>query len=196
MDSTITLKPGDILTNYIHIRQRYPFGHAGLVYDAGGTPMLAQVNRKGLQTVSVRNLAIGKLDDVPKKVRVFRPKRGVFPQGLDLDDQVKNFWTARYRPVLKVAGKARFGSESFGPEAQKQLAKYAARSNWKGKGVYCSEFVILCIQLACVQHCNGDIATAQQERYFIQKDANNTGPHKLAKYLMNNPNFDSLGPYA
>lgn len=89
------------------------------------------------------------------------------------------------------------GSTTFGNGAFERLAKYKQRLNsgeHQGvvKNVFCSEFVILCYQLALV-----DLAqkTSQSSSYFIELDAKHSYPKHLREYLRKNPTLWEEGAF-
>jgi hypothetical protein len=131
------------------------------------------------------------VEEFPQGQRVFRPH--TLPKNLSeaLSAIIPTFGNVEYRLQAKIAAKAGFGMEYFGAGARGRLAKYEGRPDWSGKGVYCSEFTILAYQLACRKILG--TGAAEQSPYFIAKDAANTGPHKLAKYLSKHPSFSEVG---
>jgi hypothetical protein len=72
-----------------------------------------------------------------------------------------------------------FASHKFDAGARQRLAKYTARASGSPKNVFCSEYVILCYQMAC-----GDLGLPQTAAHFPNRDAKYTTPWDLEAYLL------------
>jgi hypothetical protein len=69
-----------------------------------------------------------------------------------------------------------FHSSAFQADARARLARYKQRDGYLPTAVICSEFAILCYQLAINEGSPG----------FIHLDAKHTSPHRLEEYLAQN----------
>jgi hypothetical protein len=77
------------------------------------------------------------------------------------------------------------GKKTFGEGARKRLEKYQKSARHAPKNCVCSEYVVLCYQMALnIDH-----------RQFIKLDAKFTTPWNLEDYLMNNINWTLAGAF-
>jgi hypothetical protein len=115
---------------------------------------------------------------------VFRP---IIPPGVA---DVAN--AAATRAMMMVAATTQYGdhgitraagglfvSSSFGAGAQTRLNKYHAKASGSPKNAYCSELVILCYQLGCM-----DLNLHHGAAHFPNRDAKFTTPWDLEAYLL------------
>lgn len=75
------------------------------------------------------------------------------------------------------------GSKKFGKGARARLAKYKGRAVAVPKNCVCSEYVILCYQMALTE----------ADTHFIKLDAKYTTPWGLEHFLMNSVNWTLVG---
>lgn len=182
------LAAGDIL-----ITDKPGVGHAGVavfdstLFDENFVNMM-RANGQAVRANAVAHAVMGGGIEITygwhQRSKVFRPKT------LDLAFQERIFSVAkemeassRYgmaRAVLKSWGR----SSKFSTNAADRLQKYRDRmANHQGnvaivKNVYCSEFVVLCYQLACAN---------ENDVRFINKNAKHTLPLQLKAWLDKNP---------
>jgi hypothetical protein len=120
---------------------------------------------------------------------VFRPYgAGGDDAGAEAGLQADAFYNARvgYSDGLFGIGRAigcGIGSRKFGNSARARLAKYKARATPVPKNCVCSEYVVLCYQMALKE---GDA-------HFFQLDAKYTTPGVLESFLMNSVNWHMVG---
>ncbi|MBX3206573.1 MAG: hypothetical protein KF764_15985 [Labilithrix sp.] len=163
-------KCGDILINV----SSKALSHCGIV-----------VKNRDVVHATGRGMMIDDVDMWTTHSDVFRP-RALLPALADGIDQVARRLQAQKTQYGKArAGlKSWTGSSSFGSGARERLAKYRTRmavpfedsAEAIVKNVFCSEFVVLCYQLASADE-NG--------RHFIKLDAKHTLPKNLRAYLQN-----------
>ncbi|MFS2011760.1 hypothetical protein ACCD06_18060 [Azospirillum sp. CT11-132] len=135
--------------------------------------------RDGIKKSDVINMGAG---------RLFRPRamsdaqaQAVQDTALRLHKASSSYGTAR--AVFAWAGSTGFGTGAFG-----RLQKYKERlshTEHQGavKNVFCSEFVILCYQLAFLDEAQ---KTRQTNPLFINLDAKHSYPKHLRQYLRTN----------
>ena len=84
------------------------------------------------------------------------------------------------------------GTSSYGPNAAERLSKYTFRYNNPNittiANLYCSEFVILCYQIASME---GDTINSSS-KYFINLDGKHSLPKDLRNWLLNRQGFWSM----
>lgn len=170
------LQVGDILIHHAHPGEAWAERafHCSIV---GGTPG-NRVLFDSLPGDGVRSKMLSQLND---QCAVFRPRA----PAVGLEDAVAN----RARMMRNAntgysdAGPMRaigsiFATHKYTKESGKRLAKYHGRANGSPKNVFCSELVILCYQLGCL-----DLNLHLGSTHFPNRDGKFTTPWDLEDYL-------------
>jgi hypothetical protein len=169
-------KTGDILIT----EKSVAVSHCGIVIQ---TRDVAHATSKGMKVEDVINWSA--------LSRVYRPKN-LMPGMADRLDKIAKRMAEEDTKTEYGKSRAFFGSwtgtGTYGESAKQRLITYRLRLSLKGdhaivKNVYCSEFVVLCYQLACED---------DNSRHFIKLDAKHTLPKNLRAYLDNDKAYWEL----
>lgn len=189
------LAAGDIL-----ITDKGGAGHAGVaIFDTEmfdeGILTLMRNHGQPVRANAVAHAVMGGGIEITygwhQRSKIYRPRQ------LDLAFQERIYSVAKEMQAGARYGMARAvlkswsRSSKFSTKASDRLAKYRDRmANHQGniaivKNVYCSEFVVLCYQLACAN---------EDDPRFINKNAKHTLPLQLKAWLDKNPtNWTRVG---
>ncbi|NYZ18411.1 hypothetical protein HND93_01700 [Azospirillum sp. ROY-1-1-2] len=171
---------GDILIN------TRKFGHAGLgVCNSMGRALttLSSPATRAIDVIHATNDGI--VYGWGLKAYVYRPNDLTYGDARKIARIADEIRSGSQYGAARAVFKSWSGSSAFGKDARTRLAKYrerlALRDTAGGttpivKHVFCSEFVILCYQLAL----------GEDHRLFIRLDAMHTLPSGLKKHLDQN----------
>jgi hypothetical protein len=177
-------EPGDILIHHAHRGEEWgglPF-HCSLV----GPPdeVGAGVAYDSLPSQGVRRKSVFLIED---QCVVFRPHvtQGQTAHiGAAAAIRAKMMFEAHtgysdhFLGVGRAVGSV-LKSSKFGTKAQNRLDKYFTRENGSPKNVFCSEYVILCYQLGCM-----DVGLHRGAAHWPNLDAKYVTPWNLESYLL------------